>query len=111
MTDYLKQYNKRKNASNRSNNADQRPGEIWRVSNLDGVKDRPLLVISRSGDAVAYRKCTSSTVSVRLKDIIEDYISEGLEKRYVRSKQNYEQRELYAEIKEFKRQRDNPPAL
>ncbi len=80
MVDYLKQYNKKKNPSNRSNNADPKPGEIWWVSNLDGVKDRPVLVISRSGDTVTYRKCTSSTGSARPKDLIEDYISAGLEK-------------------------------
>ncbi len=78
--DYLKQYNRRKNPSNRSNNADPKPGEIWWASNLDGVKDRPVLVISRSGDTVTYRKCTSSTGFVRPKDLIEDYISAGLEK-------------------------------
>ncbi len=78
--DYLKQYNRRKNPSNRSNNADPRPGEVWWVANLDGVKDRPVLVIARNGDTVTYRKCTSSTGSARPKDVIEDHISAGLEK-------------------------------
>ena len=80
MADYLNKYKKTQKGGGRSNNADPKPGEIWWVANLDGVKDRPILVISCDGGTVRFRRCTSQTSTTRRRDLIEEYIWAGLEK-------------------------------
>ena len=80
MTDYLKQHKRNGKAKNNSGKGTPQPGEIWWVSNLDNIKDRPVLVLGCSGNMVTFRRCTSQTSAVRSRDIIEDYMGAGLDK-------------------------------
>ena len=50
MIDYLYQYNRSKNPSNRTGRGTPQPGEVWWVENLDGIKDRPVLVLKYSSE-------------------------------------------------------------
>ena len=80
MTDYLKQYKRNEKAKTRLAKGTPQPGEIWWASNLDGIKDRPVLILGRSGDVCQYRKCTSQLSEIRERAVIEDYIEAGLDK-------------------------------
>ncbi len=81
MTDYLNRYKKgSKTPHNRGGGSAPRPGDIWWVSNLDGVKDRPILILSVDGDTVTFRKCTSQASAVRSRDVIIEYEYAGLDK-------------------------------
>ncbi|MBQ3736232.1 MAG: type II toxin-antitoxin system PemK/MazF family toxin [Candidatus Methanomethylophilaceae archaeon] len=80
MTDYLKQYKRGQGTGNNRGKGAPQPGEIWWVLNLDGIKDRPVLVLDHSGNMVTIRKCTSQTSTVRHRDLIEDYMEAGLDK-------------------------------
>ena len=80
MTDYFKQYKRNEKAKARPAKGTPQPGEIWWVSNLDGIKDRPVLILGHSGNMYQYRKCTSQLSGTRERAIIEDYIEAGLEK-------------------------------
>ncbi len=80
MTDYLKQYKRAGKSKNNTGSGTPQPGEIWWASNLDSIKDRPVLVLGHSGNMVTIRKCTSQTSTVRQRDLIEDYMEAGLEK-------------------------------
>ena len=79
MADCLNQYMKsRRTRHNRSPRAPN-PGEVWWVENLDGIKDRPILVVgTRNGD-VLFRRCTSQSGGADARDAIEDYMEAGLE--------------------------------
>ncbi|MBR4504418.1 MAG: hypothetical protein IKP20_05555 [Candidatus Methanomethylophilaceae archaeon] len=79
MTDFLSQYKKsQRTRHNRSPRAPN-PGEVWWVENLDGIKDRPILVVgTRNGD-VLFRRCTSQSGGANARDVIEDYMEAGLD--------------------------------
>ena len=80
MTDYMHQYNRSKNPSNKTGKGTPQPGEIWWAENLDGIKDRPILVLKYSSGTVTYRRCTSQSSTVRNRDTIEDYLEAGLDR-------------------------------
>ena len=80
MVDYMAQYKRGLKALNRIVKFKPKPGEVWWVSMLDGIKDRPILVISCDGDVVRCRKCTSQTSAFRQRDLIEDCLEAGLDK-------------------------------
>ena len=80
MTDYMKQYKRNEKSKNNAGRGTPMPGEIWWVSNLDNIKDRPVLVLGCSGNMVTFRRCTSQTSTVRQRDLIEDYMEAGLDK-------------------------------
>ena len=80
MTDCMLQYKRGLKAANKTTKASPHPGEVWWVSNLDNVKDRPILVLYMDGDLVVFRKCTSQTSDFRKRELIEDYLEAGLEK-------------------------------
>ena len=80
MTDYMKQFKRSNGTENNRGKGTPQPGEIWWASNLDGIKDRPVLVLGHSGNMVTIRKCTSQTSTVRQRDLIVDYMEAGLEK-------------------------------
>ncbi|MGI6078321.1 MAG: hypothetical protein ACOYCB_09215 [Fastidiosipilaceae bacterium] len=65
---------------NKTSKGTPMPGEVWWVSNLDNIKDRPILVLDCSSGIVTYRKCTSQTSVFRQRDTIEDYYEAGLDK-------------------------------
>jgi len=80
MTDYMNQYKRNNKTRNNAGKGTPRPGEIWFVSNLDNIKDRPVLVIGDVNGSLTIRKCTSQTSSFRQRSLIEDYFEAGLEK-------------------------------
>ena len=80
MTDYMHQYKRSKKPSKKTGKGTSQPGEIWCAENLDGIKDRPILVLKYSSGTVTYRKCTSQSSTVRNRDTIEDYLEAGLDK-------------------------------
>ena len=80
MTDYMKQYKRNLRAIEKSGKGTPAPGDIWWVSNLDGIKDRPILVLDCSSGTVTYRKCTSKTSTFRQRDTVEDFYDAGLDK-------------------------------
>ncbi len=65
---------------NSSGKAVPHSGEIWWVSNLDGIKDRPILVLDFKDGVVTFHKCTSQFKDYRESVLIEDYYEAGLEK-------------------------------
>ena len=80
MTDYMNQYKRNLKAIDKSGKGTPAPGDIWWVSNLDGIKDRPILVLDYASGTVTYRKCTSQASTIRQRDTIEDYYDAGLDK-------------------------------
>ena len=80
MSIYLTRYRKSMAAQNTNVRCNPKPGEIWYVSNLDNIKDRPILVLSCDKGMVRFRKCTSQTSVFRCRDVIEDYYDAGLNK-------------------------------
>ena len=80
MTSYLAQYQKVQKRFSKKNSIRPCPGEVWFASNVDGIKDRPILIFSVSGDHIACKKCTSRPNDIRRRVLIEDYINAGLEK-------------------------------
>ncbi len=80
MNNYLNQYKKNAKTSNNAGKGTPQPGEIWWVSNLDGIKDRPVLIIGHTNNMYRFRKCTSQSNTNRVRDLIEDYMEAGLEK-------------------------------
>ena len=80
MTSYLGRYQKAQDHHARRNQIRPHPGEIWFASNIDGIKDRPILIVSVEKDRIVYRKCTSKPNDIRRRILIEDYVSAGLEK-------------------------------
>ena len=80
MSDYMVQYKRNLKSMNKSGRGTPAPGEIWWVSMLDDIKDRPILVTGYSHGVVTFRKCTSQFSSYRERDIIEYYYDAGLDK-------------------------------
>ncbi len=80
MTDYLNQYKKGQKSRHNRSHRNPNPGEVWWVENLDGVKDRPILVVGVQGSDVRYRRCTTQSGGARSRDVIEDYMEAGLDK-------------------------------
>ena len=76
----MTQYKRNLKAINKSGKGTPAPGDIWWVSNLDGIKDRPILILNYASGAVTYRKCTSQVSAFRQRDTIEDYYDAGLDK-------------------------------
>ena len=58
MTDYMNQYKRNLKALDKSGKGTPVPGEIWWVSNMDGIKARPILVLNCASGTVTYCKCT-----------------------------------------------------
>lgn len=80
MSDYMRQYKRNLRAMDKISKATPQPGEVWWVSNLDGIKDRPVLIFGHDGNGYYFRKCTSQFSISRPYDIIEDYYDAGLDK-------------------------------
>ncbi len=80
MTDYTKKYCKSVNAVSKPMRCKPNPGDIWWVTMLDGIKDRPILVLECVGDTVTYLKCTSQPSQIRSRGVIEDCFDAGLDK-------------------------------
>lgn len=80
MTDYMNQYKRNLRAIGKTGKGTPAPGDIWWVSNLDNIKDRPILVLGYSSGTVTYRKCTSQISTIRQRDTIEDFYDAGLDK-------------------------------
>lgn len=80
MVDYLNQYKKGQKARHNRSPRNPNPGEVWWIENLDGVKDRPILVTGVHGGSVMFRRCTSQNGGAQSRDVIEDYMEAGLEK-------------------------------
>lgn len=77
----LKQYQKSAGPKNNAGTGTPQPGEIWWVSNLEGIKDRPVLIMGHNGNTYSYRKCTSQLSPTRNRYVIEDYLEAGLDKQ------------------------------
>ncbi|MBR4225692.1 MAG: hypothetical protein IKR86_02725 [Candidatus Methanomethylophilaceae archaeon] len=80
MADYLSQYRKGQRSRHNRSPRSPLPGEVWWVENLDGVKDRPIVVVGVSGNDVRFRRCTSQHSDALARDVIEDYYEAGLER-------------------------------
>ncbi len=80
MVDCMVQYKRGLKAMNRTAKFRPKTGEIWWVSMLDGIKDRPILILSCNTDVVMYRKCTSQRSAIRQRDLIEDFFEAGLDR-------------------------------
>lgn len=80
MTDYMVQHKRNLKAIDKSGKGTPHPGEIWWVSNLDGIKDRPILILGCKEDLVTFLKYTSQSKDYRKAILIEDYYEAGLEK-------------------------------
>jgi len=80
MTSYLGRYQRAQDHHSKKNLFHPQSGEVWFASNIDGIKDRPILIVSSSGTEVVYRKCTTKPNDIRGRSLIEDYVSAGLEK-------------------------------
>ena len=80
MTDYMVQYRRNLKAMNNAGKGTPQAGEIWWVSNLDGIKDRPVLILGHQGSTFMFRKCTSQYSTAHPRDTIEDYYDAGLDK-------------------------------
>ena len=77
MPDYMNQYKRSQRSPRKDTGSTPCRGDVWWATNIDGVKDRPVVVLSFSDGIVTCRKCTSKDGSVR--DVIEDYYAAGLE--------------------------------
>lgn len=81
MSDYMSQYKRQSSKpKNVAGKGTPKPGELWWASNVDGIKDRPVLIVGQKGGDFTFRKCTSQTSMVKQRDVIEDYYEAGLEK-------------------------------
>ena len=74
------QYKRNVRAMNLSGKGKPHPGEIWWAENLDGIKDRPVLILGCDGPNVMFRKCTSKVGTCVKRDLIEDPFEAGLDK-------------------------------
>ncbi len=79
MTNYMHQYKRNIKAMNSSGKAKPYPGEIWWVEMLDGIKDRPVLILGCDGATVTFRKCTTKTSNCVQRDLIEEPFEAGLD--------------------------------
>ncbi len=79
MTDYMNQYRRNLRALNKSSRTKPRPGEIWWAEMLDGIKDRPVLVLGCDGSNVTFRKCTTKSGNCVQRDLIEEPFDAGLD--------------------------------
>ena len=64
MTDYMHQYRRSQKPRRRDTGSTPKRGEVWWASKIDGVKDRPIVILSYSNDKVTFYKCGSSTFYV-----------------------------------------------
>jgi len=80
MTDFMNRFKRGLRARDGSSKGTPKPGEIWWVSMLDGIKDRPILVLDCQKGNVRFLKCTSQVGMERNRKLIEDYYEAGLEK-------------------------------
>ena len=64
MTDYMHQYRRNQKPQRRDTGSTPKRGEVWWASKIDGVKDRPIVILSYSNDKVTFYKCGSSTFYV-----------------------------------------------
>jgi mRNA-degrading endonuclease toxin of MazEF toxin-antitoxin module len=55
-------------------------GEVWWASRVDGIKDRPVVILSFSDPKVTFRSCTSKDSAVQSRELIEDYDIAGLDR-------------------------------
>ncbi|MGN1044994.1 MAG: hypothetical protein ACI4Q9_03455 [Candidatus Methanomethylophilaceae archaeon] len=78
MPDYMNRYRRSQRPPRKDTGSVPCAGDVWWATNVDGIKDRPVVVLSFSGGVATCRKCTSRDGSVR--DVIEDYYEAGLEK-------------------------------
>ena len=79
MTDYMNQYKRNLKAMNKSGKARPQPGEIWWAEMLDGIKDRPVLVLRCDGSNVTIRKCTTKPGNGVQRNLIEEPFEAGLD--------------------------------
>ena len=80
MTDYMQQYRRSQKPPRKDTGSVPRRGEVWWASRVDGVKDRPVVILSCSGSSVSYRRCTSQEGVAQMRKLIEDYDIAGLDR-------------------------------
>lgn len=80
MVDYMHQYRKSQRSPVRDTGTIPVRGEVWWASRVDGVKDRPIVVLSYADGRVTYRRCTSQEGMTQMRQLIEDYDIAGLDR-------------------------------
>lgn len=75
----MHQYKRNIRAMNKSGKARPQPGEIWWAEMLDGIKDRPVLILRCDGTTVTFRKCTTKSGNCVQRDLIEEPLEAGLD--------------------------------
>ena len=80
MTDYMNQYRRSQKPQRRDTGSTPKRGEVWWASKIDGVKDRPIVILSYSNDKVTFYKCTSQDSMSQMRELIEDYDIAGLDR-------------------------------
>ena len=80
MTDYMHQYRRSNRAPKKDTGSTPKRGEVWWASRVDGIKDRPVVILSYSDPKVTFRSCTSQDSTVHVRELIEDYDVAGLDR-------------------------------
>ena len=80
MTDYMHQYRRSNKAPRKDTGSIPKRGEVWWASRVDGVKDRPVVILSFSEPKVTFRSCTSQDSMMQIRELIEDYDVAGLDR-------------------------------
>lgn len=76
----MNQYRKSQKPQRRDSGSVPNRGDVWWASRIDGVKDRPIVILSFDGTKVTYRKCTSQDSMTQMRELIEDFDIAGLER-------------------------------
>lgn len=76
----MQQYRKSQKPQRRDTGSVPSRGEVWWASRIDGVKDRPIVVLSYDDNRVTYRKCTSQESMTQMRELIEDFDMAGLDR-------------------------------
>jgi hypothetical protein len=80
MTDYMHQYRRSNKAPKKDTGSTPKRGEVWWASRVDGIKDRPVVILSYSDPKVTFRSCTSQDSTTHVRELIEDYDVAGLDR-------------------------------
>jgi mRNA-degrading endonuclease toxin of MazEF toxin-antitoxin module len=76
----MHQYRRSTKAPRRDTGSTPKRGEVWWASRVDGLKDRPVVIVSFSDHKVTFRSYTSQDSSVQMRELIEDYDVAGLDR-------------------------------
>ena len=80
MVDYMNQYRRTQKPARRDTGSTPKRGEVWWASKVDGVKDRPIVILSVNNNQVTYRRCTSQDGTSQMRMLIEDFDVAGLDR-------------------------------